>query len=103
MFAYLAREGRSGRPSCIITLLICGPAMRLQVTDLCFRPLVAFFLIELKSRKVVHVGVTRSPTDAWTAVLATWIIRSKMSVLVMILSLTSPPRYSQIFTKPLVF
>jgi hypothetical protein len=27
----------------------------------------AFFLIELKSRKVIHVGVTRSPTDAWTA------------------------------------
>jgi len=39
----------------------------LQVTDLCFRPLFAFFLIELKSRKVIHVGVTRSPTDAWVA------------------------------------
>jgi len=39
----------------------------LQVTDLYFRSLFAFFLIELKSRKVVHVGVTRAPTDAWTA------------------------------------
>jgi putative transposase len=39
----------------------------LQVTDLFFRSLFAFFIIELKSRKVVHVGVTRSPTDAWTA------------------------------------
>jgi transposase InsO family protein len=39
----------------------------LQVTDLFFRPLFAFFLIELKSRKVIHVGVTRSPTDAWAA------------------------------------
>ena len=39
----------------------------LQVTDLFFRPLFAFFLIELKSRKVIHVGVTRYPTDAWTA------------------------------------
>jgi putative transposase len=39
----------------------------LQVTDLFFRPLFAFFLIELKSRKVIHVGVTRSPTDAWVA------------------------------------
>ena len=38
-----------------------------QVTDLFFRPLFAFFIIELKSRKVIHVGVTRSPTDAWTA------------------------------------
>jgi putative transposase len=39
----------------------------LQVTDLCFRSLFAFFIIELQSRKVIHVGVTRSPTDAWTA------------------------------------
>ena len=39
----------------------------LPVTDLFFRSLFAFFLIELKSRKVIHVGVTRSPTDAWTA------------------------------------
>jgi putative transposase len=39
----------------------------LQVSDLFFRPLFAFFLIELKSRKVIHVGVTRSPTDAWVA------------------------------------
>jgi putative transposase len=39
----------------------------LHVTYLCFRSLFAFFIIELKSRKVIHVGVTRSPTDAWTA------------------------------------
>jgi putative transposase len=39
----------------------------LQVTDLFFRPLFAFFLIELKSRKVIHIGVTRSPSDAWVA------------------------------------
>jgi putative transposase len=39
----------------------------LQVTDLFFRPLFAFFIIELKSRKVIHVNVTRSPTDAWVA------------------------------------
>src|SRR6266705_822428 len=39
----------------------------LQVSNLFFRPLFAFFLIELKSRKVIHVGVTRSPTDAWVA------------------------------------
>jgi len=39
----------------------------LQVTDLFFRPLFAFFIIELKSRKVIHVGVTRSPSDAWVA------------------------------------
>jgi putative transposase len=39
----------------------------LQVTDLFFRPLFAFFILELKSRKVIHVGVTRSPTDPWVA------------------------------------
>ncbi len=44
-----------------------GPATRLPVTDLFFRSLFAFFIIELHSRKVIHVGVTRSPTDAWTA------------------------------------
>src|SRR5258706_567504 len=36
----------------------------LQVTDLFFRSLFAFFIIDLQSRKVIHVGVTRSPTDA---------------------------------------
>ncbi len=44
-----------------------GRATRFLVTDLFFRPLFAFFLIELKSRKVIHVGVTRSPIDAWVA------------------------------------
>jgi putative transposase len=39
----------------------------LQVTDLWFRSLFAFLIIELGSRKVVHVGVTRHPTDAWIA------------------------------------
>ncbi len=39
----------------------------LQITDLFFRSLFAFFIIDLHSRRVIHVGVTRSPTDAWTA------------------------------------
>jgi putative transposase len=39
----------------------------LQVTDLLFRPLFAFFMVELASRRVVHVGVTRHPTDTWVA------------------------------------
>ena len=39
----------------------------LQVTDLFFRPLFAFFLIELRTRRVIHVGVTGSPTDPWVA------------------------------------
>ena len=39
----------------------------LPVTDLFFRSLFAFFITLLHSRRVIHVGVTRSPTDAWTA------------------------------------
>jgi putative transposase len=39
----------------------------LQLSDLCFRPLYAFFLVELASRRVVHIGATRQPTDAWAA------------------------------------
>ena len=38
----------------------------LPVTDLFFRSLFAFFIIELHSRRVIHIGVTQSPTDAWT-------------------------------------
>jgi hypothetical protein len=39
----------------------------LQVTDLFFRSLFAFFIIDLKSRRVIHVNVTRCPTDLWVA------------------------------------
>jgi transposase InsO family protein len=39
----------------------------LQVHDAFFRPLFAFFITELGSRRIVHVGVTRSPTDTWVA------------------------------------
>ena len=37
------------------------------MNDWCFRQLYAFFIIELGSRRVVHVAVTRHPTDAWVA------------------------------------
>jgi putative transposase len=39
----------------------------LQVMDLFFRPVFAFFIIELQSRRVIHVNVTRAPTDPWVA------------------------------------
>ncbi len=39
----------------------------LPVTDLFFRSLFAFFITLLHSRRVIHIGVTRCPTDAWTA------------------------------------
>ncbi len=39
----------------------------LQTYDLFFRAVFLFFIIEHSSRRVVHVGVTRTPTDAWVA------------------------------------
>ena len=39
----------------------------LPVTDLLFRSIHAFFVIELATRRIVHVGVTRHPTDGWVA------------------------------------
>jgi len=39
----------------------------LPVIDVGFRALFAFFIVDLASRRVVHVGVTRHPTDAWVA------------------------------------
>lgn len=39
----------------------------LQITDIFFRPLFAFFITELTSRRIVHVDVTRSPTDKWVS------------------------------------
>jgi putative transposase len=38
-----------------------------QTYDLLFRSVFVFFIIELGSRRVVHFGTTRSPTDAWVA------------------------------------
>jgi putative transposase len=38
---------------------------RPDLGHLFFRPLFAFFVVELASRRAVHVGVTRLPTDAW--------------------------------------
>jgi putative transposase len=39
----------------------------LQVYDVWFRPLFAFFVINVNSKEVVHVAVTREPTERWTA------------------------------------
>ena len=39
----------------------------IQVTDVFFRSLFIFAIIELGSRRIVHMGVTRHSTDAWVA------------------------------------
>jgi len=38
-----------------------------QTYDLFFRTIFVFFIVDLGSRRVVHFGVTRSPSDAWVA------------------------------------
>lgn len=38
-----------------------------QTYDLFFRTVFVYFIVELGSRKVVHYGVTRSPSDIWVA------------------------------------
>ncbi len=38
-----------------------------QLSDVWFRPLFALVITELGSRRIVHVGVTRAPTDEWAA------------------------------------
>ena len=61
------QEGRNGQPFCTITPHRSGRATSCRLPISSFDRSQAFFLIELKSRKVIHVGVTRSPTDAWVA------------------------------------
>ncbi len=39
----------------------------LQAVDVFFRDIFLFFIMEVGSRRIVHVGVTRHPTDAWLA------------------------------------
>ncbi len=39
----------------------------LQLHDIFFRPIFAFFIIEHERRRVVHVGVTRAPNQQWVA------------------------------------
>jgi putative transposase len=39
----------------------------LQLYDIWFRPIFAFFIIDLGSRRVVQVGVTRNPDTTWVA------------------------------------
>ncbi len=38
-----------------------------QTYDVWFRPLFAFFVIDVNTKQVIHVAVTREPTERWTA------------------------------------
>jgi putative transposase len=39
----------------------------IQAYDILFRPVYAFFIVHLGSRKVVYTAACRNPTQAWTA------------------------------------
>ncbi|HVY31890.1 MAG TPA: integrase core domain-containing protein [Polyangiaceae bacterium] len=39
----------------------------LQTYDIGFRPVFAFFIVDVNTRRVVHVAATRAPTAIWTA------------------------------------
>jgi len=39
----------------------------LQTYDIWFRPVFAFLIVDVNTRRVVHVAVTRAPTRQWTA------------------------------------
>ncbi len=39
----------------------------LQLYDVMFRPVFAFFVVDHESREVMHFNVTRSPSDEWVA------------------------------------
>jgi putative transposase len=58
---------QSGPPSSITTPPAVWSCDLLQITDVFFRDLFVFFMLEVGSRRIVHVGVTRHPTDAWLA------------------------------------
>jgi putative transposase len=58
--------GRAGRLSSGTTCTRRGRDF-LQLYDIWFRPIFAFFIIDLGARKVVHVGVTRNPSTTWVA------------------------------------
>jgi putative transposase len=38
-----------------------------QLYDIWFRPIFAFFIVDVNEKEVVHVAVTRAPTEQWTA------------------------------------
>jgi putative transposase len=61
------REDRPGKRSCAIMRQRCGLAISCRSLISSFVHFLPFSTSSLKSRKVLHVNVTRSPTDPWVA------------------------------------
>ena len=62
-----AARARPGRPSCATTPTRSGPATSSRSPTCSSGRCTPSSSIALGSRRVVHVGVTRHPTDAWVA------------------------------------
>ena len=62
-----SHEARSGQPFCAITPHRSGPVISYRSPISFFDRSLRFSSSNCKSRKVIHVGVTRSPTDFWVA------------------------------------
>jgi hypothetical protein len=58
---------RTGRPFCAITQKISGLATSYRSQISSFGRSLRSSSLNGRSRKVIHVGVTRSPTDPWVA------------------------------------
>ncbi len=67
MLAHQDGEDRPGPPSCRIMPKICGRVISCRSPTSSFARCLPSLIIDMQSRQVIHVGVTRSPTDAWTA------------------------------------
>ncbi len=39
----------------------------LQTYDIRFRPIFAFVIVDVNTKRVVHIAATRAPTQEWTA------------------------------------
>src|SRR5512133_708297 len=53
-------------PRCAVTV---GLTALVHCVDSCssVRPIFACFIVDVNTKRVVHVGVTRAPTEDWTA------------------------------------
>jgi transposase InsO family protein len=70
---YIAKEKKSGSSSQNWATFLKNQANGIWacdftvVTDWLFRSWYVFIVLELKTRRIIHTGVTKYPTDEWTA------------------------------------
>jgi hypothetical protein len=65
--AHLTHEGKAGQPSCALMLGRSGPAISCTSLTCASGRSLRFSSSNCNRGRRIHIGVTRSPTDAWTA------------------------------------